>query len=710
MSRGVCGGLAIAIVATSFAYHSSAFAQAENPVYPPGLESQVGALVFRGDGEPLGPRVEVGDARIEGDRIEVELRDGEATVGLVWLTHHDARMQATEVGATPSFTVWLADGAGRPGVSEAAAALRARVASRDDGSLRGVAGTPTATGIRSAPRTLSVSPWRRGALWLSLLGLFVFLAIRERKLFLPAALAERVALLALVALAIALRLGLPSWAPLHANEHGIAELRALSGADLDPHSLGGLLFGGAYLDLVRALLAPFGVAPDLVLALGALFSGLAVLLLHRVVAQLVRGPWGPALAALGLALHPTHVRLSLSESPRPLAGALLLLGILCGLCARKATSSATRAAAIVAASIAWSLAAELRVITVVLPVVGLAFVILAGRTEGRAQKVEGSRRAAVPVGVAILFGTLASHLSVLGAALADGASRPPVDWLHRATESNVLFDPELSALTLVPFALAGAALLFWAGERRVAIACALAVALLTPPSLFVCACRTDAIRYQSEAHLFLFVASAGLAPTRWALASRLGASWIPANLVAVASSLRARLWLAVPVGLVAASLPGLLALTRPDLQERAYQMARQRAPGPPVVIVVPPREMRGDRRVRSDFPDYAISSGAGSSPGRTVDALPENRDACAVWIGPACWSFTDDEVRSGAAERQRDFRDECRELLGGGEATRAALSQLTPVAVPHRDREFQRIPAEHPRLGFAPCAPHSSQR
>lgn len=347
-----------------------------------------------------------------------------------------------------------------------------------------------------------------------------------------------------------------------------------------------------------------------------------------------------------------------------------------------------RAAAIVAASIAWAIAAELRVITVALPLAGLAFVILAARASETAPTSGALRRAAVPLAIAIgaliVVATLASHASVLEAALADGASRPPVDWLRRATAKNILFDPELSAVVLVPFALLGAALLWRAGERRVVIACAVAVALLVPPSLFVCACRTDAIRYQSEAHLFLFVAMAGLAPARWASANA-----------------RDRLWLAAPALLALASVPGLLDLTAPDLHERAYAIATEQAPRRPVVIVVPPREMRDELEVRSDFPDYAVGASV-------TNALPENRDACAVWIGPACWSFTNEEVEAGSPARQLDFRNECRELLGGAEATRAALARLVPVEVPHRGEEFHRIPAPRPRLGFAPCAPRAA--
>ena len=669
----------------------AALAQAANPVFPPGLEPQVGALVFRGSGDPLGNHIEVANARIEGDRIEVDLARADTRVGRVWLTHRSARMQATRIGTTASFAVWLADGAGRPGVRDAAEALRARVAARDDGALRDAAGIPTATGMRSAPPTLGFDRWRRGGLWIALLALLAFLATRERTFLLPAGRTERLALLALVAVALGLRLGLPSWAPLHANEHGIAELRALSGAQLDPHARGGLFFGDAYFDLVRTLLAPFGVAPNLVLALGALFGALAVLLLHRVVALLVKGPWGPGLAALGLALHPTHVRLSLSESPRPLAGALLLLGIACGLLARRATTNATRAAAICGAAIAFSLAAELRVITVVLPMAGLAFVLIAGRRHPTEEPAEGASRrgramvaVSIALGLAILGATIASHLGVLGGAIADGAARPPVDWMRRATAWNVLFDPELTALVLLPFALGGAVLLWRGGERRLVIACAVAVAILVPPSLFVCACRTDAIRYQSEAHLFLFVALAGFAPERWSLA------WRP--------------WLVVPVLLVGASIPGLVAWTAPDLHERAFMIAGARAPSPPVAIVVPPREMRGDRKVRSDFPDYRLDE-----PTRVTDTLPEHRDRCVVWVGPACWSFTDGEIANGRATQEGGFRDECRELLGGPEASRAALERLAPVAVPHRDQEFHRIPVEHPRLGFAPCPRHAAR-
>jgi hypothetical protein len=85
----------------------------------------------------------------------------------------------------------------------------------------------------------------------------------------------------------------------------------------------------------------------------------------------------------------------------------------------------------------------------------------------------------------------------------------------------------------------------------------------------------------------------------------------------------------------------------------------------------------------------------------------EARDGCRVWIGVSCWSFTQDEVERGDMnvhfEDGAPFRIECAELLGGVEPARDALRSLTAIDVPHRDREFHRIPAARPRVGFAPC-------
>lgn len=655
-------------------------AQAQNPVYPPGLEARVGALVFRGDGPPLGPHVEVSGASIEGDRVVVRLSRG----GPITLGDREARFPLERVTETPSFGVWIPRGADAR-TRAAASALGERVSARDDGSVR--AERPRVGGP-APPERPAESPPGHGWAWLLLLALGGGLIAIERRHALPVEGRERVALFAIFALALGLRLALPTWAPLHANEHGIAELRGLVTEDF---SVDAMPYGGAHARLFRAALLPLGLGADAALALAALFGALAVVLLHRVAAQLVYGPVGPAIAALALALHPAHVRLSLSEDPRPISGALLLLGVLAGLLARRASRRSGRALGVLVAGLAWALALELRVITAALPIAGIVFVIVAGPepTPDRAPRSRGLDLAAAMGAVAAVLWALWQHRPVLEAALGSAGERHGVSIPSRLLEPrmNLLLDPELTSVALLPAAAIGAALLWRSGRRRAVLAALAGFAILLPPSLFVTACRTDLIRYQSESAFFLFALTAGLAPRLW-----------PATPIAQRAA-----WAAV-MALLALAAPGLAALRAPDLHAQASAVVRRQAPAPPVTIRVAPREMPRERKVRSDFPDYLVAS-----PERvrrlTAERLAPPVDGpCVVWVGPACWSFTDEEARRGAPRIGRwPFRAECVEMLGGAAAARAALAELTPVTVPRRDREFHRVLAERPRIGFARC-------
>lgn len=63
------------------------------------------------------------------------------------------------------------------------------------------------------------------------------------------------------------------------------------------------------------------------------------------------------------------------------------------------------------------------------------------------------------------------------------------------------------------------------------------------------------------------------------------------------------------------------------------------------------------------------------------------------------------ELAAGVRVAGARFRAECAEQLGGLEPARAAMAQLVPVAVPHRDQEFHAIFAPQPRVGYAACPP-----
>jgi hypothetical protein len=197
------------------------------------------------------------------------------------------------------------------------------------------------------------------------------------------------------------------------------------------------------------------------------------------------------------------------------------------------------------------------------------------------------------------------------------------------------------------------------------LACTLAVAVLLPASLVICACRTDAIRYQSEAPLPVFLLLGGVPSMRG----------------------KSALW-AIPIAmLLAAALPGLTDIARPDVHAQAYAIARAAPQIRSLVIAAP----MANRRVLTQFPDYAAGTTLASGLG----------GRCTTWIGVSCWSFTAAEVAGGVRAVEIDpgapMRRECVDLVHGD---LAAVRALQPIDVPHRDRELHRVLAEHPRVGF----------
>lgn len=649
---------------------SASMASAQTRVLPPGLEDEVARMVFA-DGQELdGGRVT--GARIEQRYVEVELEAGAAR-GRVRLVERGTPSEGRRVGDTPSFSLFvLGDD---PALIRVARALRTRVAERDDGRFFAertieVSGAPEPNA--ASPAVLAMRAVR-AALWLALL-LIVAVVLRRSRGDLGRA-DVRAGLVLFVA-ALALRLALPPWAPIHANDHGISEMRGFLGFP-GPHEAA--LYGFAYLDLVRVL-SLFGDWIEGPLLIGAVAGALAPVMLFALARNLAPSHrFGAIAAGIALAIHPIHVRLSLSECPRALAGTLWLLGL--ALAAFAFRDSRARTMAWLGAAIAWALAAELRVITLLLPIAGLLFVVLAlGHWRGRPSL------GALVVGAAIVLGVTLVHRHTLRGAFSAASERSfEVDalvWRGLDPSSSVLFDPTLTAWLFLPLAAFGALRLAAGREWRLLAAVACTFALLLPPSLLVWASRTDAIRYQSEAHFPLMLLLLGLP------APRLDA-W------------RGALSILAPAALIVSATPGWMDAARPDVHAQAYAIAIERAPATPIRVA--PREMAGDSRVRSDFPDYAVAS----------EVSTEMREGCHVWIGVSCWSFTDEEVERGSMnvhfERGAPFRMECAEMLGGVAAAREALRSLAPIDVPHREEEFHRIPAPRPRVGYAPCPVGSSQ-
>lgn len=655
-----------------FGASTPAHAQAPRGL-PPGLEPEVARLVFAGDEPPLGESVRVLGASIRPDRVEIEIGSDQES-GLVWLAHPEADLRAERIGTTPSFSVWLPESTPRE-LRPHARRLVERIARRDDdtfwpraevapdATVEGRTWSPThpRRALRQALRALA---W--GAL-LSLLGCIAWLRRRDLR-------GEWLWLVGLFATALALRLSLPPWAPLHANEHGIEELRLLGGwADLRAAYSP---YGMAYPELVRGLSDPFGGGARTALALGATFGALSVPLLYHLAHRLFESRPGALFAALALAAHPTHVRLSLSESPRPLAGTLWLLGITLALFAfgsgaGSARSTRMRAFALVGAGAALGLASELRVLTMLLPVAAVAWLLFTPR-----------RRPSGWIGAAIgglfVLSFAALHGELLLSAVVEGSERVSLSEaaaLSLSSTKNVLSDPTLSSALLVPGVVAGAVIAAATGRARSTAGLLLVSAALMVPAHLVTACRTDLIRYQVEAHfgLLLLLAAWGRVP---------GSTRARAGTLALAAST-----------LLAGTIPGLADIARPDVHAQAYRVAREQAPRPPGRLVLPPRQMTHEPRIRSDFAEAWASGLMRGEPSR-------RGETCHVWIGVPCWSFHEAETEWELVDGI-PFRRECAELVGGV----GRLENLTTVTVPHRAQEFHTIGADRIAVGYAPCAP-----
>lgn len=648
-------------------------ASAQTRVLPPGLEDDVARLVFTGE---HGAELAVGQvtgAQIESAHIDVELtvEGGRARVRML---ERGATSDGRRVGDTPSFTLFLIEGGDDPALHRAALELRARVAARDDGrffhahSVVATSEGPSRAGGGGSPGHEWAMRASRAVLWLAFL--CVLGLVLRRNGYDPA---DWRAALILFGAGLALRLWLPPWAPIHANDHGISEMRGLLGHP-GPHEAG--LYGSAYLMLVRALMAgsDWHGGPFVIGAVAGALGPVALYALARNLAPAHR--FGAIAAGFALVVHPIHIRVSLSECPRALAGTLWLAGMALAVYALR-PSSRSKSAAWLAAAIAWALAAELRVITLVLPAAGLLFVVLAaGRWRARPSPLVLAACVALVAEVSLFhWHTLRGAFSAASERSFDLAG---IVMRGLSPTESVLFDPTLSAWLLPPLLAAAAIRLAFLRQWRLLLAVSCTFALLLVPSLLIWACRTDAIRYQSEAHFPLMLLLLG------SPAPQLG-------------TLRGAAWALAPAALIVSALPGWIDATRPDVHAQAYAIAIEHAPPTPIRVAA--REMAGDRRVRSEFPDYAID--------RPSRVSTRAREGCHVWIGVSCWSFTQDEVDRGEMnvhfEDGAPFRLECAELLGGVREAREALRALTPIEVPHRRGEFHRIPAPRPRVGFAPC-------
>lgn len=247
--------------------------------------------------------------------------------------------------------------------------------------------------------------------------------------------------------------------------------------------------------------------------------------------------------------------------------------------------------------------------------------------------------------------------------------------------ANILFDAAYTPVIVGVIAGLGAIALAALRRWRLLVACVVVWLPIYGPALWVRACRTDTLRTQTDLHL--------------PLALLAGA----AVLLLPRDHPRSRPFAAFLLAILAiGSVPGLIDAAEGDVQSASYRAAIEGAPAPPGLIAVPPATMT-DERVHTEFPDYAVADSTRIRDGRGAGE-------CMVFVGVSCWSFAMEENLAAVPRvAGGPFRRECVDLLGGPEASEAAVSALPIVAVPHRAGELHEIPAENPRIGYAPCAP-----
>lgn len=530
--------------------------------------------------------------------------------------------------------------------------------------------------------------YRRGAFWCAFAG--ILLVVVGSRLKAVRGGADRrwlLSLLALTVVAIGVRSFVPPWAPMHANNHGIAELRGLS-LERGTYSWGPVetdRYGFAHRQVVRSVVGLWGGGYRSALGFGAVVGGLSVLAMAVFVAALTGERIAGGLAALLLALHPAHVALSPTESPQPLAMLLWLVGLWAFVVAREERHPRLY---LWLSALALSCALELNIPSLVIaPASLLFFAALWLRRKGPA--LLDSLLPGYLVAVAFAF-HVTSLWPVLDDALhmrGDGASAALKRLLF--SEADILVDPLLTSV-LVPVLMSVGALVL-ASQRAWGLLASLLLVYVLPlvPAASVAACRTDWIRYQTLAQVgaLALAGHAFVAVPTWSLRPL-----FPALLASI---------------IVATSVPGLVDVARRSLGAQAFAVAEAavRHSEGRLNVLLP----RFERIVIPDFPDFI-------APSRVrVQAWDRASEAvlasCHVWVGPSCYSFPLPERDPRAFEEGSEWegalmRSECRPLVELiDEKTQPLAAQR--VEVTHRKQEFHVIPAETVLVGLFPCrSPH----
>jgi hypothetical protein len=670
----------------------SAPAAAIEPL-PPGLEKDVERLIEGSDA--LGAYTLTG-ARITALAVEFRLTRGDSTAVLQLLPQNESGV-GDKIGDTRSFSLWLVTEPTAE-VQTSAQLLLKRIAANDDGTFytraaslrRNNTTTEKRVGDGAPVEARALGRWdgvRRALTWavmLALLAWTVTTTLRRRPSRDDLLWWGALTLLGIVG--IVLRLKVPHWAPLHANSHGIAELRGLVGSSVPGAPIETDRYGFAYGQVVRAFIGAWGGSWRTALGFAAVAGGLAIPAMGLFVAALFRNRWSGLFAALVLTLHPAHVTLSLSESPMPLAMTLWLVSLWAVLAAPQVEGPARKRMQWLAA-LALASAVELSVPTLSFLVATLAALLI-----WRLSKATSNLREwLLPVGFVAL--AVSAHVYSLWPVLTDawggrsGNMLPGLLSLLLPSPANLALDASLTPKPLVLLAVLG-----WLSllvTRRFGAALSLPWLVLLPliPAATVIACRTDLIRYQTPAQLGLIAMAAAL-PLAWPK-KRFGDA-----IIGVALSL-----LMLP-----GALSGLKGLRTPSLDASAFTIAEEglsKLNGDASIGI----SIRRSGKVINDFPEFLRPVSQGRL---TIDDWQEKsaKELTAIWIGPSCYSFTQEEISGGALQRAvrlggAPVRDSCVPLLKVIDSSAQPLAARV-VEVPYASQEFHRIPGKSLLIGLFP--------
>ena len=489
---------------------------------------------------------------------------------------------------------------------------------------------------------------------------------------LPSTLRARIALLLVLSMGFALRLLISPRAPIHANNHGIHEIRVILVNALSATGKSGP-YGDTYFVIMNTVAALAGRSDHALFLLNIVLGAITPLGLFLLARALSFSQEAALLSALLLCLSPAHVWLSGTESQMVMHLCLAMFGLsllLAGL-------ERSRPGLLWSATLLLTLASALHVITIMLALVSILFVVFGSMASVRKASRGFARQAALCLlaGAAyLLFHALSLDKGMLGKA---GSRFDSAFTLS----SNILWDPTLTPALLAPLALIGF-LAAWRYRPRLALLLSLVSLAIIPISFKICACRTDAIRYQT--------------PTQWVY--YLLAAFPFSGLMPWPGFLRRKtLLLAAVIAAAICAAPGLILLHAGDEEIQEYRFMRRAARDIPQGAGIRLPASDPGNLLWTDFPDYI--GGHALYRGTAPEAVAGGGF---IYLGLDCYRRVNMETWPGLGT---ELRPECRQVC---------KKKLIPVmaaeldAVPSRwgyQRRFWALSAERPVIGIYRCGP-----